>query len=117
LEEDILGFQSEPGNTLQQMALFYLLSHIGEAGQLCSLGCTSGLIRALQVAGSRELCVKYLHRLFDTNYDTKLHATEFLSEIQGGSDVGANSLKAKPLSNGIWLISGEKWFCSNTNAD
>ena len=39
----------------------------------------------------------------------------FLTEKQGGSDVGANTVQAEE-SQGRWLLSGDKWFCSNADA-
>jgi acyl-CoA dehydrogenase len=50
-ESGIMALQSQPGNTVHQTALFYLLNHNGEAGHMCSLACTAGLIRA---PGSRR---------------------------------------------------------------
>lgn len=113
----ILALQAEAGNTVHQMALFYLLGHNGEAGHMCSIACTSGMIRALQTVGSHELKVRFLPPLLDPHYDTMQHAAQFLTEIQGGSDVGANALQATDIGDGSWRLNGEKWFCSNINAD
>ncbi len=112
----ILASQAEPGNTVYQMALLYLLTHNGEAGHACSIACTSGLIRALQQYGDEALKAKYLGALLDPNYDTMQHGAQFLTEVQGGSDVGANAVIAQDAGDGSWRISGEKWFCSNINA-
>ncbi|MEK7830924.1 MAG: acyl-CoA dehydrogenase family protein, partial [Acidobacteriota bacterium] len=48
-----------------------------------------------------------------------MHGAQFLTEVQGGSDVGANVCVATPLDarQNKWLINGEKWFCSNASAD
>ncbi len=51
-EAGLMHQQSEPGNVVYQMALYYLLGHNGEGGHMCSLACTSGMIRALQQVGS-----------------------------------------------------------------
>ena len=37
--------------------------------------------------------------------------------MQGGSDVGQNAAVATQDSQGNWLIRGEKWFCSNADAE
>lgn len=116
-QSGILSLQAEPGNTVHQMALLYLLSHNGEAGQVCSIACTSGMIRALQQAASPEVREKFLPPLLDPDYATMQHAAQFLTEVQGGSDVGANAVVARDHGDGTWRISGEKWFCSNINAD
>src|SRR5262249_34506396 len=88
----------------------------GEAGHCCPLACTAGLIKLLQRRGSAELQARFLPRLLDADYDTHAHASQFLTEIQGGSDVGANALPATPDGPGGWLLDGEKWFCSAADA-
>jgi hypothetical protein len=112
-----MGVYREPGNNVLAQALFYLSSYNGEAGHNCPLACTAGIIKTLQNVGSDELKAKYLPRLLDTNYDTLFTGAQFLTEVQGGSDVGANACTATPHSDGTWRINGEKWFCSNVGAD
>jgi len=110
---------AEPGQNLLALTLFYLSSLNGEAGHNCPLACTAGVIKTLQQVGGEELKAKYLPRLLDADYRTRFHGAQFLTEIQGGSDVGANACVATPLDRerGTWLINGEKWFCSNVTAD
>jgi alkylation response protein AidB-like acyl-CoA dehydrogenase len=114
-----MSVYAEPGNNLLALALFYLSSYNGEAGHNCPLACTAGVIKTLQQVGSEELKARYLPRLLDENYGTRLHGAQFLTEVQGGSDVGANACIATPLdaAKNLWLINGEKWFCSNVTAD
>jgi alkylation response protein AidB-like acyl-CoA dehydrogenase len=114
-----MSVYGEPGSNLFAMALFYLSSYNGEAGHNCPLACTAGVIKTLQFAGSEELKAKYLPRLLDPNYETRFHGAQFLTEVQGGSDVGANAVTARPLdaAQNRWRINGEKWFCSNVTAD
>jgi hypothetical protein len=116
-DSGIMGLQARPGNTVVQMALFYLLNHNGEAGHMCSLACTSGLIRALQQVGDKAVRDKFLPPLLNPHYDQMQHGAQFLTEVQGGSDVGANAVIATDHGDGTWRINGEKWFCSNINAD
>jgi alkylation response protein AidB-like acyl-CoA dehydrogenase len=113
----IMQMQGQPGRTVEQMALFYLLNHNGEAGHMCSLACTAGLIRALQVAASPDVRQKFLLPLLNPDYDHMQHGAQFLTEVQGGSDVGANAVLAADNGDGTWRINGEKWFCSNINGD
>ncbi len=114
-----MSVYAAPGSNLLALALFYLSSYNGESGHNCPLACTAGVIKTLQFAGSEPLKAKYLPRLLDPNYDELYHGAQFLTEVQGGSDVGANSTRAVPLdaAAGTWLINGEKWFCSNVTAD
>lgn len=116
----VMSVYEEPGHNLLSLALFYLSSLNGEAGHNCPLACTAGLIKVLQAEGSEALQARYLPRLLDDDYDSNFHGAQFLTEVQGGSDVGANATRAMPLdpgAEGTWLLNGEKWFCSNVTAD
>ncbi len=113
----IMAMQGEAGRTVEQMGLFYLLNHNGEAGHMCSLACTSGLIRALKTVADDAVREKFLPPLLNSDYEAMQHGAQFLTEVQGGSDVGANAVMARPHEDGTWRITGEKWFCSNINAD
>jgi alkylation response protein AidB-like acyl-CoA dehydrogenase len=104
------------------LTMFYLTGQAGEAGHNCPLACAAGAIRTLQTLGTPTQKRRYLARLLDPKYDTNFTASQFLTEVQGGSDVGANALAAMPVSGGEsagseWALSGEKWFCSNADAD
>lgn len=114
-----MSVYAQPESNLLALALFYLSSYNGEAGHNCPLACTAGVIKTLQHAGSEDLKKKYLPRLLDPNYVTRFHGAQFLTEVQGGSDVGANACVARLLDakENKWLINGEKWFCSNVTAD
>lgn len=118
-EAGLLALSAEPGHAVQQSALFYLLTQAGEMGHACPIVCTLGLIRALQARGSDALKAAYLPPLLERDYDRKQTASQFLTEVQGGSDVGANAVEARPADGqeGVWLLRGEKWFCSVANAD
>ncbi|MGC1238823.1 MAG: acyl-CoA dehydrogenase family protein [Acidimicrobiales bacterium] len=100
-------------------ARFFLLSHVGEGGQACPIVCTIGLRRALEHRGSESLKAQHLAGLMETDSLVALRGSQFLTEVQGGSDVGANSTSATPDPEieGAWRISGEKWFCSVADAD
>ncbi|MGD0083279.1 MAG: acyl-CoA dehydrogenase family protein [Acidimicrobiales bacterium] len=104
---------------LEQAALFYLLAHAGEGGQACPIVCTVGLARALAHRASPELGDRYLPRLLSTDYRACFRGSQFLTEVQGGSDVGANAARAlpDPTEAGAWRLTGEKWFCSVADAD
>lgn len=98
---------------------FFLLSHVGEGGQACPIVCTIGLRRALERRASDDLQQRYLGGLTDTDSRSALRGSQFLTEVQGGSDVGANIATASPDAEipGAWRVSGEKWFCSVADAD
>jgi len=103
----------------EQAALFYLLAHVGEGGHACPVVCTAGLARAVERRGDKRLADAHLDGLFQTDYDACLRGSQFLTEVQGGSDVGANAAIAIPdgTEEGAWRLQGEKWFCSVADAD
>ena len=100
------------------LALAYLIVHNGEAGHGCPVACTAGAIKLLQRVGSEEQRERYLPGLLDTDYSRRLHAAQFVTEVQGGSDVGVNDGVAvpDPDRSGWFRITGEKWFCSVIDA-
>ena len=105
------------------LSLFYLTGQAGEAGHNCPLACDAGAIRTLQYLGTPQQQAQYLPQLLDPDYDANSTASQFLTEVQGGSDVGANAVRATRVGDhdggpgSAWTISGEKWFCSNADAD
>ncbi len=110
----VMARYGTPGRELESLAFTYLLAQDGEAGHCCPLACTAGMIKILQAAGNAP--PEWLERLLDPNYDTHFHGSQFLTEVQGGSDVGANALVAQESADGV-TVWGEKWFCSVIDAN
>lgn len=113
-----LAVLGEPGREVLSGALVYLLDRNGEAGHACPVACTAGAIKLLQQVGTPEQRAHWLPALLETDYDRRLHAAQFVTEVQGGSDVGLNACVAEPVPGeaGRWRIRGEKWFCSVADA-
>jgi alkylation response protein AidB-like acyl-CoA dehydrogenase len=112
----ILAVLAEPGHVLPHLALAYLFGQQGEVPHLCSVACTAGLVKVIQRAGDARMRQQWLPRLLDPDYDRRWHGAQFVTEVQGGSDVGANACTARQADGG-WRLTGEKWFCSNVSAD
>lgn len=116
----IASYADTPAN-LSAQARFFLSSHAGEAGHNCPVACTAGVVKVLQGPASEEMRQRWLPGLLTADYATRLDGAQFLTEVQGGSDVGANAVQAFPdgeeLGTSRWRIHGEKWFCSNAAAD
>ncbi len=110
---------AELGNNKIALSLFYMSAQNGEAGHNCPLSCTAGVIKVLQHTASDEVRDKFLPKLLDSNYDTNFTGAQFMTEIQGGSDVGQNAVTATPedQNSDVWYLNGDKWFCSNVTAD
>jgi acyl-CoA dehydrogenase len=115
----ILSALARPGGVTAHTALTYLFAQNGEVPHLCSVACTAGLVKAIQREGSEWMRREWLPRLLEEDYDRRWHGAQFLTEVQGGSDVGANACVARPVEGepGTWHLTGEKWFCSNVSAD
>jgi alkylation response protein AidB-like acyl-CoA dehydrogenase len=70
----------------------------------------------VQGAGGAELTQDVIRRLGHPERAQRLRGGMFLTERQGGSDVGANIVRAEQRE-GRWFLSGDKWFCSNVDAE
>jgi acyl-CoA dehydrogenase len=95
--------------------LLYMLCE-AENGFTCPVGLSQSVAFVLEKFGSEQQKHDYLSRLITD--DPALHAqgATFLTEIQGGSDVGATETKA--VKNGDhYVLTGEKWFASNCDAE
>ncbi|MBI2082448.1 MAG: acyl-CoA dehydrogenase family protein [Deltaproteobacteria bacterium] len=100
----------ENGSELERFAKVYLLAHLGEASLTCPLACTEGLIRVIEAVGSDFLKKEFLPKL--RSAETPLAGSQFITEQDMGSDVGALTTRAVPEGEGSWRLYGEKWFCS-----
>jgi alkylation response protein AidB-like acyl-CoA dehydrogenase len=84
---------------------------IGDPGISCILTVTNQTAFAIFKYGNEKV-KKFLSQLTGEDNELKFGATWF-TEIQGGSDLGANKLEAKERGD-IWLLNGDtKYFASN----
>ncbi len=113
----ILERMSKPGGLLEALTFMFLSSQAGEAGHNCPLACSAGIIRVLQKVENFPKKDFYIQKLTAPSYTHNFTGAQFLTEIQGGSDVGLNASVAFQDVQGKWRIKGEKWFCSNANAE
>jgi alkylation response protein AidB-like acyl-CoA dehydrogenase len=105
------GVLTSARSEIHKFAMVYLLAHNGEASVNCGLSCTDGLIHAVRARGSEMLRETYIPLMLSV--DTPFAGAQFVTEQDGGSDVGAIEAQATQNSDGSWSITGEKWFCSN----
>jgi putative acyl-CoA dehydrogenase len=111
--EALFSEQTDPWTKLVKMFLIY---QNGEACVSCPLTCTEGLVAIVErFADTPELERIVNHCKEGIDGDFAIGA-QYLSEIQGGSDVPANVLEAVE-ENGTWRLYGTKFFCSATHAD
>jgi alkylation response protein AidB-like acyl-CoA dehydrogenase len=98
------------------IAKWYLCLQNGEAGVGCSLACTDGMVRALERLGDRPIHKDVVRQVRESSAERFTHGAQFVTEIQGGSDAASNVLEAR-RDGDRWTLHGQKWFCSNINAD
>jgi alkylation response protein AidB-like acyl-CoA dehydrogenase len=101
-----------PGPLL--MAYQYLLCE-AETGMWCGTGMTNGVARLIERHGDEQTKARFLPRLTQLDYDTGWDGAMFMTEREGGSDVGALTTRAR-LDGKVWRLDGFKWFCSNVDA-
>lgn len=70
----------------------------------------AALLSRPDVAG--EVRDAWLPRLLSTDPAVAITSGQWMTESQGGSDVGRATTIAVPAGDGSWRIQGEKWFCS-----
>ena len=98
----------------------YLLTFLfvqAEFGLCCPVSMTDSLTRSLRKFGDPALVARYLPALTSQDLDTLHQGAMFITEQGAGSDVAATSVRAVPGDDGTWALTGDKWFCSNPDAD
>jgi alkylation response protein AidB-like acyl-CoA dehydrogenase len=99
-------------------AVKYALSYLyvqAEFGVCCPLSMTDSLTRTIRKYADPALVARYLPGLTSQDLDALTQGAMFITEQQAGSDVGlVKTLAIKEKDH--WLLSGEKWFCSNVDA-
>jgi acyl-CoA dehydrogenase len=94
---------------------FTFLFNQAEFGLGCPINVTDGCAKLLSNFGSAALKEKYLDGLIQTDMDKLTQGGQFMTEKEGGSDVG--TLTTTAVQEGEhWRLHGEKWFCSNADA-
>lgn len=112
--EGVLGWPG-PFTHVLKYAFWYLFAQ-AEFGLCCPMSMTDTAATVLERFGSEELKKTYLPRMLSTDMDQLWTGGQFMTEKQGGSDVGANTVVAKHVGD-RWELWGDKWFCSNASAD
>lgn len=99
---------------LLKFGLGYLFSQSGSV-LYCPICMTDGTLQVLRKHASPQMQSQWIPRLTQMDFDSFYDGAMYLTEVQGGSDVGANTCLARQV-NGEWRLFGEKWFCSNVGS-
>ncbi len=90
-----------------------------EMSLYCPICMTDGVGRVLEKHLNKnpndKVVSKALSHIASKNLNELWQGAMFITEKQGGSDVGANKVTAHKQDD-QWYLNGEKWFCSNVDA-
>jgi alkylation response protein AidB-like acyl-CoA dehydrogenase len=110
-------------------ALVFALGYVfgqAEAGLFCPICMTDGAARVIERFAPPAVAKRVVPRLAARDRRLLWEGAMWLTEKQGGSDVGANTTEARegPATGGKsedarggWRLFGDKWFCSNAGAE
>jgi alkylation response protein AidB-like acyl-CoA dehydrogenase len=114
VRKGILGWP-QPYPVVAKHAFTFLFNQ-AEFGLGCPINVTDGCARLLSRFGHEALRAKYLDGLTQTDMSRLTQGGQFMTEKEGGSDVG--KLTTTAVREGDhWRLPGEKWFCSNADAE
>ena len=129
LEQEVfsLGLYDPARNTpWSRFTKMFLLYENGESGVMCPVACSHGAVELMQKYENslNPDAFEILTHIRDGKKGDYARGAQFVSEIQGGSDVPANLVEAifqkeegpDGISN-CWRLYGQKFFCSATHAD
>jgi putative acyl-CoA dehydrogenase len=116
--------EPRPGAHAARAAGFYVWSQV-EGGHGCPVSMTYAAVPALRQ--QPDLAAQWEPLMTTLDYDPGLRPHETkrgvlfgmaMTERQGGSDVRANTTRATPAgTDGEYLLTGHKWFCSAPMCD
>jgi putative acyl-CoA dehydrogenase len=109
---------SDPAAHVTRAGAFVVWSQV-EFAHLCPISMTYAAVPALRT--DPGIAEQWEAGLASPTYDPGLRpplakagllAGMAMTEKQGGSDVRANTTRAEPTSDGRYVLTGHKWFCS-----
>ncbi|MFB6222098.1 MAG: acyl-CoA dehydrogenase family protein [Haloarcula sp.] len=107
--------RDEPVSFPYHFGKFYLMEYASSVGLGCPGAMTGGAALVLDKFDDGSLD-EFYDGLTAREYDDLMTGAMFLTEKQGGTDVGANEVTAEPQDDGTYELYGEKWFCSNVDS-
>ncbi|MCG6961734.1 MAG: acyl-CoA dehydrogenase family protein [Acidobacteria bacterium] len=127
---DVGLFDPTRNTPWSRFSKMFLLYENGEFGVMCPVACTQGMIALMEKyeAGhdgatepalgpeARDLLGFVRNGEVRDGERAYGRGAQFITEIQGGSDVAANLVEAV-CEDGVWRLYGKKFFCSATQAD
>lgn len=112
--------REEPPGLAYSLTAQALLAYT-DIGFACPVSMTAGAALVLDNYADHSpdagVLREYFDRLVARDHDDAIEGAMFLTEKQGGSDVGTNETTAVEADDGTYRLTGEKWFCSNVDAE
>ncbi len=99
-----------------QQALCHLYGP-SSATYTCHVAMTDAAARVLLDHADAGLRDRVVARLTSRDVATAWTSGQWMTEREGGSDVGRTATVARPTGDGTWTLHGTKWFTSATTAD
>jgi acyl-CoA dehydrogenase len=96
--------------------VFQYLFVQAEFGLMCPISVTDTSTHLIRKFADDQLKELLLPRMLSADMNSLWKGTQFMTEQTGGSDVGTITTTARKDGN-AWRLSGDKWFCSHTDAD
>ena len=100
---------------IHQCALAYLFTPSTDIYS-CPLAMTDGAARTLLRSGNRALIERAVPHLTSRDPESFWTSGQWMTEATGGSDVGLSETVARQDREGVWRLSGRKWFTSATTS-
>lgn len=109
------GYESHPHARVVQFAFVYLF-HASSDVYTCPLAMTDGAARTLLTHKQPALVERAVPNLLSRDPDKMWTSGQWMTERTGGSDVGLSETIARE-HDGVWKLSGTKWFTSATTSE
>ncbi len=118
IRNGFVGLPAHAGHPVPHVLMSSLSYQVcqAETAAYCALGMTVEAAEMINRYAPDAVREEFHRRLCSLDPTEAWEGGMFLTERQGGSDVGANTTAAFPDGD-EWLIRGDKHFCSNVDAD
>ncbi|MDR1765937.1 MAG: acyl-CoA dehydrogenase family protein [Lachnospiraceae bacterium] len=120
MEKEVYGqaFFSKRTHQWTRITKQFLIHQNGETGLTCPIVCTEGIVEAIRKLGAdRPEVEQILEHVAEGKDGDFAIGSQFITEIQGGSDVPSNCMEAIKQEDGSYRLYGTKYFCSACHAD
>ena len=107
--EVIRSINGNPSDLMHHFLSGYLIS---DSGIFCTLTLTAQTAYIVQKYANRELKDRFLGRFY--REENPWYGATYYTEVQGGSDIGANRTVASEENEKILLTGQDKYFASNS---